>query len=95
MHTYTYILYTIYVHLLYTHTYILYIFCMYISVYLHTTYYTLHTSHFYVGTIHSKQELRKMLALHVEHGAVDADSGNVLDGALTFRDMAVHEVVGG
>lgn len=35
-----------------------------------------------------------MLALHVEHGAVDADSGNVLDGALTFRDMLVQEVVG-
>ena len=28
-----------------------------------------------MGTIHSKQELRKMLALHVQHGAVDADSG--------------------
>ena len=74
-----------------------------------------------VGTIHSKTELRKMLALHVQHGAVDADSGifcfvydymllfyvllcyavlyinintgHVLDGALTFRDTAVKDVV--
>lgn len=46
-----------------------------------------------MGTIHTKTELRKMLALHVQHGAVDADSGEVLQGALTFRDMVVSEVM--
>lgn len=29
-----------------------------------------------IGTIHTVTELRKMLQLHVQHGAVDVDSGN-------------------
>jgi metal transporter CNNM len=46
-----------------------------------------------IGTIHSRTELRKMLELHVKHGAVDVDSGGVMDGALRYRDMMVKEVV--
>ena len=48
---------------------------------------------FNLGTIHSKKELRTMLELHVQHGAVDAESGKVMDGALKFRDMTVSEIM--
>ena len=33
-----------------------------------------------VGTIHSRTELRKMLEIHVQHEAVDVESGKVMDG---------------
>ncbi len=34
-----------------------------------------------------------MLELHVQHGAVDAESGKVMDGVLKFRDMTVSEIM--
>jgi metal transporter CNNM len=33
-----------------------------------------------IGTIHSRTELRKMLEIHVQHQAVDEESGKVMDG---------------
>jgi metal transporter CNNM len=33
-----------------------------------------------IGTIHSRTELRKMLEIHVQHEAVDVESGKVMDG---------------
>jgi hypothetical protein len=41
----------------------------------------------------SKSELRTMLNLHIQHGAVDEESGKAMDGALRFREMAVEDVV--
>lgn len=46
-----------------------------------------------MGTIFSKRELRKMLEIHVQRGAVDIESGGVVDGALKYRDMRVSEIV--
>ncbi len=38
-------------------------------------------------------QLRKMVEIHVRHGAVDEECGNVMDGALMFRDMQVKQVM--
>lgn len=46
-----------------------------------------------IGTIHSRNELRKMMAIHVQHGAVDVESGTLMDGALKYRDMMVRDVM--
>jgi metal transporter CNNM len=46
-----------------------------------------------LGTIHSRGELSTLLELHVKHGAVDVESGNMLHGALKFREMTVHEIM--
>ena len=46
-----------------------------------------------IGTIHSRNELRKMMAIHVQHGAVDVESGTLMDGALKYRDMMVKDVM--
>jgi metal transporter CNNM len=46
-----------------------------------------------MGTIHSKRELRTMLEIHVQRGAVDIESGGVIDGALKYKDMRVSEIV--
>ncbi|CAM9443864.1 unnamed protein product, partial [Ectocarpus fasciculatus] len=46
-----------------------------------------------LGTIHSRRELTTLLDLHVKHGAVDIESGNMLSGALKFREMTVQEVM--
>lgn len=48
-----------------------------------------------VGTIHSRSELRTMLEIHVQRGAVDIESGGVIDGALKYKDMSVCEIVSG
>lgn len=37
-----------------------------------------------IGTIHSRTELRKMLEIHVQHEAVDVESGKVMDGWVGF-----------
>ena len=46
-----------------------------------------------IGTIHTGTELRKMLEIHVQHGAVDDDAGNIVDGALKYKDIKVKEVM--
>ena len=46
-----------------------------------------------LGTIHSKRELQTLLDLHVQHGAVDKESGNMLHGALKFREMTVLDIM--
>eukprot|EP01041_Mallomonas_annulata_P006532 gene6532-13226_t len=46
-----------------------------------------------IGTIHTRTGLRKMLEIHVKQGALDIESGNVVDGALKYKDMTVREVM--
>lgn len=46
-----------------------------------------------IGTIHTGTELRKMLEIHVQHGAVDDDAGNIVDGALRYKEVKVKEVM--
>jgi len=46
-----------------------------------------------MGTIHTRSGLRKMLEIHVKQGALDIESGNLVDGALKYKDMTVKEVM--
>jgi len=46
-----------------------------------------------IGTIHSRRELMKLLQIHVEHGTLDVESGNVVEGALKYKEIKVEEVM--
>jgi len=46
-----------------------------------------------IGTIHSRQELMKLLEIHVQHGSLDVEIGKVVEGALKFKDIKVFEVM--
>ena len=47
-----------------------------------------------IGTIHTRQELSKLLQIHVTEGAIDHESGNILQGALkTMNKMKVTELM--
>ena len=47
-----------------------------------------------IGTIHTRQELSKLLQIHVTRGAIDAESGNILQGALhALNVMRVVELL--
>lgn len=47
-----------------------------------------------IGTIHTRQELSKLLQIHVTEGAIDKESGNILQGALkTMNKMLVAELM--
>lgn len=47
-----------------------------------------------IGTIHTRQELSKLLQIHVTEGAIDKESGNILQGALkTMNKMLVTELM--
>lgn len=46
-----------------------------------------------IGTIHTRQELSELLRIHVHHGAVDAETGNVAQGAITYQNKIVKEVM--
>ena len=40
-----------------------------------------------IGTIHTRQELSKLLQIHVSEGAIDHESGNILQGALKTMNI--------
>ncbi|KAF4669399.1 Metal transporter cnnm2 [Perkinsus chesapeaki] len=47
-----------------------------------------------VGTIHSRSELLKLLAIHVEEKALDDETGKVMQGALkTLHEMKVSQIM--
>ena len=47
-----------------------------------------------IGTIHTRQELSKLLQIHVTEGAIDHESGNILQGALNAMNvMKVTELM--
>jgi metal transporter CNNM len=47
-----------------------------------------------IGTIHTRQELSKLLQIHVNEGAIDHESGNILQGTLrTMNMMKVTEIL--
>ena len=47
-----------------------------------------------IGTIHTRQELSKLLQIHVTEGAIDHESGNILQGALrTMNAMKVTDIL--
>ncbi len=47
-----------------------------------------------IGTIHTRQELSKLLQIHVSEGAIDKESGKILQGALkALSTMKVTEIM--
>ncbi|CAD7929247.1 unnamed protein product [Amoebophrya sp. A25] len=46
-----------------------------------------------MGTIHSKQELRRLLHIHVREGALKKVEGDVVAGALKFRNKPLSKVM--
>lgn len=46
-----------------------------------------------VGTIHSRTELSELLKIHVEHGAIDIEQGNVAQGAIQYNSKLVKSVM--
>ena len=47
-----------------------------------------------IGTIHTRQELSKLLQIHVSEGAIDKESGKILQGALkALNTMKVTEIM--
>ena len=47
-----------------------------------------------IGTIHTRQELSKLLQIHVTEGAIDKESGKILQGALkALSTMKVTEIM--
>lgn len=43
-----------------------------------------------IGTIHTVNELGKLLDIHVKHGAVDTEAGSILTGALNYATVTVR-----
>lgn len=46
-----------------------------------------------LGTIHSRKELTELLRIHVAHGAMDMESGQISAGAITYQDKKVSDVM--
>lgn len=46
-----------------------------------------------IGTIHSRTELTELLKIHVEHGALDVETGREVAGAMNYKELSVHEVM--
>ena len=46
-----------------------------------------------IGTIHTRQELSELLRIHVDHGAMDIEAGNVAQGAIKYQNMLVKDVM--
>lgn len=46
-----------------------------------------------LGTIHSRKELTELLRIHVAHGAMDVETGQISAGAITYQDKKVSEVM--
>ncbi len=46
-----------------------------------------------LGTIHSKGELMELLKIHVRHGAMDVETGQISTGAITYTDKKASEVM--
>lgn len=46
-----------------------------------------------IGTIHSRTELTELLKIHVEHGALDVETGREVAGAMNYKELSVREVM--
>lgn len=46
-----------------------------------------------IGTIHSRTELNELLKIHVEHGAIDVETGREVAGAMNYKEHMVREVM--
>lgn len=46
-----------------------------------------------VGTIHNRTELMRMLQIHIREGALERQEGDILAGALKFREIPISKVM--
>ncbi len=46
-----------------------------------------------IGTIHSADGLKELLAIHVKHGAIDVEQGHISTGAITYADKLVKQIM--
>ena len=46
-----------------------------------------------IGTIHSRKELNELLKIHVEHGAIDVETGREVAGVMNYKEHTVREVM--
>lgn len=46
-----------------------------------------------IGTIHSRKELSELLKIHVEHGAIDVETGREVAGAMNYKEHTVRDVM--
>lgn len=46
-----------------------------------------------IGTIHSRKELSELLKIHVQHGAIDVETGREVAGAMNYKEHTVREVM--
>eukprot|EP00752_Nemacystus_decipiens_P008951 g7992.t1 len=46
-----------------------------------------------IGTIHSRKELSELLKIHVQHGAIDVETGREVAGAMNYKECTVREVM--
>lgn len=46
-----------------------------------------------IGTIHSRKELSELLRIHVQHGAIDVETGREVAGAMNYKEHTVREVM--
>lgn len=46
-----------------------------------------------LGTIHSRTELRELLKIHVQHGALDVETGREVAGAMNYKELTVRKVM--
>jgi metal transporter CNNM len=46
-----------------------------------------------IGSIHSTNELTNLLRIHVDHDAVDEEQGDIMIGAVTYKDKKIYEVM--
>ncbi len=46
-----------------------------------------------LGTIHTRTELTELLRIHVQHGAMDVEQGQISEGAITYVDKKVSGVM--
>ncbi|CAM9806339.1 unnamed protein product [Ascophyllum nodosum] len=46
-----------------------------------------------IGTIHSRKELNELMKIHVQHGAIDVETGREIAGAMNYKELTVREVM--
>lgn len=46
-----------------------------------------------LGTIHTRSELTELLRIHVQHGAMDVETGQISQGAITYQDKMVRNIM--
>ena len=46
-----------------------------------------------IGTIHTQRDLKQVLEIHKEHSVVDAEQQNMMEGAISYKEKEVRDVM--